>query len=50
MTLPAVISLKMACFRPGDFTEVGNRPLDVLITLLRRILMAVVIDEVSEFG
>jgi hypothetical protein len=50
MTFPAVISSKMACFRPGDFAEVGNRPLDVLIMLLRQILMAVVIDEVSKFG
>ena len=50
ITFPAVISLKMAYFRPGDCTEVRNRPLDVLIMLLRRILMAVVTDKVSEFG
>ena len=50
MTFLVVISLKMACFCPGDFIEVRNRPLDVLIRLLRRILMAVVIDKVSKFG
>jgi len=49
MTFPVVISLEMACFVLGNFVEVRNMPLDILITLLRRILTAVAIDKVSEF-
>lgn len=49
ITFLVVIYLKMACFCPGDFVEVKNRPLDVLITLLRQILIAVIIDKVSKF-
>ena len=50
MTFPAVIVQKWLAFVLGDFTEIGNRPLDILIMPLRQILMAVVTDKVSEFG
>ena len=49
MTFPAVISSKMAYFYPSNFIEVRNKPLDILITLLRQILIVVVTDKVSEF-